>query len=219
MFKYSVVIPAYNRGYIIDRAIQSILRQNYREPIEIIVVDDVSTDKTCENIEQRYKDMVSVIKLSEHLGRPGLVRHKGIERAGGQYISFCDSDDLWMSNHLQIVDEAIKKEPELEFVRTRSKFCFLTIDKDRFIENFDFYVHDVDVITTNSCVISKAGYLKLKGFGDLVFGEDQALWGQASANLKNLYIKEVTTIYNWMRDGDNLTWKFHPNVKFNRLKK
>jgi glycosyltransferase involved in cell wall biosynthesis len=87
----SVIIPAFNREDTIARSIDSVLVQNYR-PIEVIVVDDGSTDRTVE-VVQSYGEEVILIRQSN--GGPSSARNSGAARARGEIISFLDSDDTW----------------------------------------------------------------------------------------------------------------------------
>ena len=90
----SVVIPSYNRQGCLARALNSVLAQTYR-PIEIIVVDDGSTDGT---IDSFGSYACSVPFLFHALGRnmgAAIARNRGIELSKGPYVAFLDSDDLW----------------------------------------------------------------------------------------------------------------------------
>jgi len=90
--KLSVIIPVYNRERIIKRCVESILAQTYNH-IELIVVDDGSTDQTlsiCKQIEANYSN---VIVISKPNGGVVSARKAGIARATGNFITFVDSDD------------------------------------------------------------------------------------------------------------------------------
>lgn len=93
----SVVIPTYNRGEILEGAINTVQSQTYK-PIEIIVVDDGSTDRTPEIAEQ-YGDQIRYIRFDENRGA-NAARNAGIEAATGEYVAFLDTDDRWKSNKI-----------------------------------------------------------------------------------------------------------------------
>lgn len=92
----SVVIPTYNRGWIIREAIESVLSQDYRD-FELIVVDDGSTDHTPETLEA-YRGVIKVL----HQKKSGVsaARNRGIAEASGRFIAFLDSDDFWLPRKL-----------------------------------------------------------------------------------------------------------------------
>lgn len=110
----SVVIPVYNREKTIDRCISSIINQTYK-PLEIIVVDDGSSDSTVSLVEQ-WIDKSNEIQIKmykqSHLGAQA-ARNKGIREAKGKWIAFLDSDDEWCANRLQRnIEELVKLNRE-----------------------------------------------------------------------------------------------------------
>ncbi len=95
----SVVIPTYNRAYIINQTIQSVLAQTYPD-FELILVDDGSRDNTQE-VVNKFND--SRIRYIQHERNAGVsaARNTGIEAARGEYIAFLDSDDEWLPEKLE----------------------------------------------------------------------------------------------------------------------
>jgi glycosyltransferase involved in cell wall biosynthesis len=92
----SVIITTYNRASFVEEAIQSVLAQDFRD-FELIVVDDGSTDGT-RHILERYAS--SLIPLYQKNRGVSAARNSGIKRSTGAYISFLDSDDLWLPKKL-----------------------------------------------------------------------------------------------------------------------
>mgnify|MGYP002768677544 FL=1 len=95
----SVIIPSYNREKTIKRAVESVLNQTYKD-IEVIVVDDCSSDKTIEILTSIKDKRFSYYKLDKNSGAC-VARNLGIEKAKGDYIAFQDSDDEWLSDKLE----------------------------------------------------------------------------------------------------------------------
>jgi glycosyltransferase involved in cell wall biosynthesis len=96
--RVSVIIPTYNREHSLGRAIQSVLDQTYGD-LELIVVDDASTDET-EGLVKSFQDSrVRYLRHGENRGGGG-ARNTGISAARGQLISFLDSDDEWLPTKL-----------------------------------------------------------------------------------------------------------------------
>lgn len=104
----SVVIPTYNRAYCIKIAIESVLVQDY-EKMEIIVVDDASTDNTEEVIQSINDSRIRYIRNKENCGAAAS-RNRGIGMAKGVYIAFQDSDDIWQEGKLKKQIELIQKK-------------------------------------------------------------------------------------------------------------
>lgn len=97
----SVIIPTYNRAHLISRAIQSVLKQTYKD-FEVIVIDDGSTDNT-EYIIKQFQDKDNRIRYIKHKKNKGgsAARNAGIKLSKGDYIAFQDSDDEWLSEKLE----------------------------------------------------------------------------------------------------------------------
>ncbi|MGE5466087.1 MAG: glycosyltransferase family 2 protein [Ignavibacteria bacterium] len=94
----SIVMPTYNRGHCIDRAIASVLDQDFPH-WELIIVDNHSTDDT-EAVVARFPDpRIRVLKIHNN-GVIAASRNMGIRDAGGKYVAFLDSDDWWVGEKL-----------------------------------------------------------------------------------------------------------------------
>lgn len=109
MKKISVIIPCYNVEPYIDQCVESIINQTYGiENMEIILVDDCSTDGTLEKLqtwEQRYPDNIILIPLDKNIKQGG-ARNVGLKYASGNYIGFVDSDD-WIE--LDMYEHMVQK--------------------------------------------------------------------------------------------------------------
>ena len=95
----SVVIPTYNREKLISRAVKSVLAQTYTD-LEVIVVDDASTDDTETVVKKIESDRLRYIKIEKN-GGACRARNAGIRAAKGDYIAFLDSDDTWNPDKLE----------------------------------------------------------------------------------------------------------------------
>lgn len=107
--KVSVIMPIYNAGEYLSRAIGDVLRQSFAE-IELICVDDGSTDNSAKIIE-RYKnkdDRVSYIHQSNQ--GPSIARNQGLKMARGRYVIFLDADDMYEPTLIQLLYEAAEAQ-------------------------------------------------------------------------------------------------------------
>jgi glycosyltransferase involved in cell wall biosynthesis len=108
----SVVIPTYNRGLSTIGAVKSVLAQTYR-PLEILVVDDGSTDGSIDLVEQFLRSIAhvdaEVTLLRQENRGPGCARNAGIAMARGAYIAFLDSDDTWHPEKLEQQMDALHR--------------------------------------------------------------------------------------------------------------
>jgi glycosyltransferase involved in cell wall biosynthesis len=117
--RISVIIPAYNSGAYIERAINSVLSQT-RPSDEIIVVNDGSTDNTSE-ILKRYGNKIKVIEQSN--AGVSAARNAGIGAAAGDWIAFLDADDEYLPEKLRLQSEAVQRNPGLCWVTGNYFFC------------------------------------------------------------------------------------------------
>jgi glycosyltransferase involved in cell wall biosynthesis len=108
----SVVIPAYNSRSYIAPALDSILVQKHR-PLEILVVDDGSTDSTAQMV-RAYAPEVRLIEQDQR-GHPA-ARNAGIRAATGEFLAFLDHDDLWSPDKLERQIASFERNPALDLV-------------------------------------------------------------------------------------------------------
>ena len=112
----SVIIPVYNGDRFISETIDSVIGQNYKN-IEILVVDDGSTDKSAE-IVKSYKNVKYIYQNNRG---PSSARNTGIDASNGAYIAFVDCDDIWYPQKLSVQEEFLSDNPEIGFVFARRK--------------------------------------------------------------------------------------------------
>jgi glycosyltransferase involved in cell wall biosynthesis len=110
----SVVIPTYNRAHLICGALDSVRDQSYR-PIEVVVVDDGSSDNTAEVVMHWYDTLetdsgLSLNYLQQENTGGNAARNAGILAARGRYVAFLDSDDRWHSDKLTRQCEILDKD-------------------------------------------------------------------------------------------------------------
>lgn len=111
----SVIIPAFNAGQWIAECLASVVQQSY-SPVEIIVVDDGSTDDTCETVTRQFGDSVTLIR-QENQGQASATAN-AMSNARGEFIAFLDSDDLWTPGKLALQTEFMNRHPEVAVLYT-----------------------------------------------------------------------------------------------------
>jgi len=117
MPKVSVVIPTYNRQRLVQDTIDSVLRQTF-EDLELIVIDDGSTDDTRRVLQDRYGTRLRYV-YQENQGESA-ARNHGIALAGGEYVAFVDSDDLWHAQKLERQVKVFDADPGVGLVSTQA---------------------------------------------------------------------------------------------------
>jgi glycosyltransferase involved in cell wall biosynthesis len=124
----SVVIPTYNHGDYLEKAISSVLSQNYNN-YEIIVIDNHSSDNSNEIISNFKDNRIQYLKIHNN-GVIAKSRNSGVKVAKGEWIAFLDSDDWWTYDKL--------------------KTCMYYADK-----NVDLIYHDLKIVSTNSRLLGR----------------------------------------------------------------
>ncbi|XTZ11027.1 MAG: glycosyltransferase family 2 protein [cyanobacterium endosymbiont of Rhopalodia yunnanensis] len=200
----SVILATYNRAEYLTECIQSVLKQTYQN-WEFIIVDDGSLDHTFE-IVNPYLDKFSNIRYLKHKNRgAALSRNIGIKASFGDYITFIDSDDQYLSNHLQSKLDFFEKYPEIELIVGGFKS-----NEETWVT--DYYNPDQKVNIQN-CVICptlfgrKYVFFELEGFQDILYGEDTDLWERAAKKFKTQKIVEPLT-YLYTRAADSVSRQF-----------
>jgi glycosyltransferase involved in cell wall biosynthesis len=113
-------VPTYNRAALLPQAIISVLDQTYRH-IEIIVVDDGSTDDT-KSVNESFAGSVHYM-ITDHKG-PAHARNEGMKVANGRYIAFLDSDDYYLPHKIELQVSFMEDHPEVGLVCSEFSGCF-----------------------------------------------------------------------------------------------
>jgi teichuronic acid biosynthesis glycosyltransferase TuaG len=200
--RVSVVIPVYNAGSFFDRTLDSIIHQTY--PIdELIIVNDNSTDNTCQiiknyiNLIDNLNFKIELINNETNLG-PGISRNKGIELAKNSIIAFCDADDIWDRN---------KIHEQIQFIQ---KYPLIGTNYTVYVENFEFKKVNLsgefsysdflrnNYLATSSVMINTNFVLKSDLKFQNIVHEDYLLWLQLlkKYNIKAYVLDQYLMIYN-----------------------
>jgi len=108
----STIIPVHNRAALLREAVESVLDQTYR-PIEIVIVDDGSTDDTAAVAEELSRQAsVPITVVHQANAGPGAARQRGLELARGGFVQFLDSDDLLLPRKFALQVAALQSQPE-----------------------------------------------------------------------------------------------------------
>lgn len=110
--RVSVIIPTFNRAKLLRETLASVMAQTIA-PFEILVIDDGSTDNTCEMLAREFPN-VCVHPISH--AEQGAARNVGIAQARGDAIAFLDSDDVWETRFIEHMTNALLNFPRVGFV-------------------------------------------------------------------------------------------------------
>jgi glycosyltransferase involved in cell wall biosynthesis len=205
----SVVVPAYNEQRYIAEAVNSILAQT-AAPLEVIVVDDGSTDATPEAV-RGYGERVRLIQ-QENRGCPGAF-DTGFREARGDFVALCPADDVWEPHKLEWQQQALAAHPDVDVIfGAAQRFGLMTGDHVRpsrtgAIETswFAKEMYRENLIADPSAVIRRSLYLDLGGYEPLV-GEDYEFWMRALAAGATFYF-DPRLVVRLREHGGNISYR------------
>jgi GR25 family glycosyltransferase involved in LPS biosynthesis len=226
--KVSVIIPTYNRFQYLLNAIESVQKQSYKN-IEIIVINDCSTDKQYYNHEWNDIIMIHLQKNSKDIfgyGCAGYVRNQGLKVATGKYIAFCDDDDIWFPNKLEIQLKAMKENncsmsstdgfhdvgeynDNKSYKKMNAEVHYNTLQSiykhknSKLLENGFPKIWDYQFLQIHNCMITSSVIIEKKIL-DLINnfknmrppGEDYECWMRALQFTDSVYVEDVCFYYN-----------------------
>ena len=196
----SVVTASYNMGKYVGLAVESVLAQDY-PAIEIIVVDDGSTDDTSVVLSKYCEDSRVKLIRQENAGQT-VAKNRGVQAAQGEYIAFCDADNLWLPNKLSCQIKFFNDQNGIAVVygdislidadgnplpTTQAKRYSGKITGRLLVDNF---------VTFNTALVSRS-VLEAVGWFDesLRMGIDYDLWLRISVNHSFHYLAEPLVLY------------------------
>ena len=195
--KVSVVIPTFNRIKLLERAVNSVIRQT-KDPYEIIVVDDGSDDDSSEMVKQKFG---SVILIRQENCGVSAARNRGIETSKGDWIALLDSDDEWEPNKLEKQINALNKDPDCFFSHTNETWIRngVRVNQGKRHKKYGGYIFDkcLDICRISpSSALFKKSILEHVGLFDneLHVCEDYDLWLRITREHKILFIDEPLII-------------------------
>jgi GT2 family glycosyltransferase len=127
----SLIVPAFNAAEFVGEAIEAALAQTYR-PLEIVVIDDGSTDTTADIVRGYLHHPEVVLVQQENRGLAG-ARNRGIDESHGEVVGLLDADDVWMPHKVATAMRHLREHPEIGWFTTD---CYLMYDDRRTDERY-----------------------------------------------------------------------------------
>lgn len=207
MVEISVVIPTYNYGKYIKCAIESVLKQTYKD-FEIVVVDDGSTDNTKEILYQ-YFSQIQYYHIQN--SGPAHARNFGIENSKGKYIAFLDADDIWVNTKLEKQIEVFRKNKEVGMVFTEcevfkgNKVLKKKMGKKKLMKgDLASNIFIFSGVATPTVMVKKKVFENLGKFEEsLTCAEDDNMWIRIASNYEVVLIDESLVMVR--KHNENIT--------------
>ncbi len=205
----SVIIPTYNRVFLLIETVNSILEQTYNN-FEIIIVSDGSTDNTKDEIFKLKDSRIKFLELDKNYGYPAKARNEGIKQSKGDFIAFCDDDDLWERDKLKKQVRLINLGYNFVFTNYKHlegsknllydiylKFIVCTVINILNTKISYFFLSLTSPIINSSVLVQKSLISKIMFNESISFraSEDYQLWIQIYDTSKPFYIIEELVTY------------------------
>lgn len=200
----SIIMPTFNRARHLEHAVQSVLDQSFSN-WELIIVDDGSTDNTFQTLDPFIHKFPNIRYMKQSNRKAALARNAGIQASFGRYITFLDSDDHYLNNHLESRVAILKEYREVALL-SGGFLCDEDIRvKDR--NNTDKLIHIRECILGGTFFGTREIFFSLEGFRDLEYAEDADLWERAEALYTVKKIEDPKT-YVYQRAEDSITLNY-----------
>ena len=207
----SVVIPLYNKIDYIGACIESVLSQT-RQPGEIIIVNDGSTDESDQFVENHFGNKVRLVQQSNQ--GVSIARNNGIQQAKFNYIALLDADDQWDVNYLNVITQLISKHPSCDIFATGYQLIYPDrienptysgLDDDFIGELNNYFKHSMgewSLLTSSSTVIRKSKLTEIGMYTPhLRHGEDTDLWCRLAIDTKIAFSSPALAKYLCFNDS------------------
>ena len=191
-FFVSVIIPVYNAERFLLEAVESVRRQGY-QPMEIIIVDDGSTDSSASLISNLGDD---IRFFSQEQQGPSAARNQGLAMARGDLIAFLDADDIWPQGRLHLQLERLQQDPSLEVVMGRTQYFGLLSAHRRKIR-FEGPDNTAIIMHLGSALIRKLTFEKVGNFDESLSSFEDLDWFMRAREkgVSMLILKHITLQY------------------------
>lgn len=226
--KVSIIIPVYNAEKYIEKCLKSVLNQTYTN-IEIIIIDDGSSDKSYNILKEYKKNDIRIHLFSRENKGVSRTRIEGIEKSSGEYIMFLDADDWIEYNMIENMVGLIEKynadicKCGIKFekdIRKKESDFLNSVDKETYIEknNFEEEIYKKFIVTYNFCSIFtqliKKEKIKLdKIYFNLAYAEDFQFNMNLYSNIESI-VFTPQNYYHYVENYNSVTRSY----KFEKLR-
>ena len=204
--KISVILTVYNRAHFLRRCIDSLLNQSFKD-WELIIVDDGSNDNSIEILNEYELNYENIKVFQQENKKLPLSRNKGIELSEGEYITFLDSDDEYVKDHLLKRIEYMEMHPEIDLIHGGVNIIGDEYVRDK--NNPHKFIH-LSECTIGATFFGKRNvFIDLNGFKNLKYSEDSEFLERAEKKFKVTKVEFNT--YKYYRDSpDSITNSYVP---------
>lgn len=197
----SIILCTYNRAQYLNRCIDSVITQTFKD-WELLVVDDGSSDNTFAVVNEYIQNFRNIRYLKHQNGKLWYAKNVGIQASFGKYITFLDSDDSYLPQHLDVRIKYMQEHPEIDLI------------EGGFASEEEIWVADYfqpgKTINLRECVLGptffgkRQVFFEVKGFNNIAYGEDTDFWYRAAETFTTQKLPQLQT-YVYTRAETSIT--------------
>jgi len=188
----SIILPTYNRKNYLERAIESVIKQTYKN-WELIIVDDGSTDDSIKLIDKYILGYQNVRYMRHSNRKTPLTTNAGIQASVGNFITFLGSDDEYKPEHLSLRIEFMNNNPETDLIHGGVEIIGSPYVKDK--NDLTKLIHLSECIIGGTFFGKRNVFFELNGFQNLKYSDDSDFFERAVKKFKIEKVDFPTYIY------------------------
>ena len=200
----SIILCTFNRAKYLNHCIDTVINQTYQN-WELLVIDDGSQDHTFEIVNDYLQKHRNIRYLKHQNRKLAIAKNIGIQASFGKYITFIDSDDAYLPNHLESRLDYMQAHPDVDLIEGG-----FACDEDIFLADF---FQPGKMINLRDCVLGptffgkRKVFFELQGFNNISYAEDAEFWARAEKLVKTNKISQPET-YIYTRGENSVTKVF-----------
>ena len=200
--KFSVIIPLYNKAPYVQKALDSIIAQTYKD-FECIVVDDGSSDGSLDVVRSSDIGDCKLEIISQPNAGVAVARNNGVAKSHGEYVCFLDADDWWEPTYLVEIARLIQEYPDAGLYATNYVYykpgkTHVALKLERGYMNYPAaYLHGEMPVWTGAACMPRKMFDEMGGFPKgIKLGEDFLLWAKTALHYNVVFCEKALAYYN-----------------------
>ncbi|GAB6282154.1 MAG: glycosyltransferase family A protein [Ignavibacterium sp.] len=189
----SIILPTFNRAYILMRSINSVLNQTFKD-WELIIVDDGSNDNTFQLINDLINQNYRIRYVKHRNIKLPFSLNIGIQISSGKYLTFLGSDDEYKNNHLELRVNYLESHSDIDLIYGGLEIIGNPFVKDK--NDLSKLIHLNDCIVGGTFFGKRNVFIDLNGFKNILYSEDSEFFERAKEKFNIIKVDFQTYIYH-----------------------
>jgi len=188
----SIILPTFNREKLLPRAVDSVLKQSFKD-WELLIIDDGSSDRTYELANLYLNDYENIRYLKHSNRHPPLSQNAGLLASAGEFVSFLGSDDEYKPGYLEERVNFMREKPDLDMVHGGVEIIGHPFVKDK--NDLTKEIHLSECVIGGTFFGKRNFFIELYGFTDLKYSDDSDFFERAVTKYNIEKVNFPTYVY------------------------